>query len=202
MFVERPVENVGRPRRLVHGIGVNDAPYFTTSYDSEGKEHRCPYYSKWRSMLERIASPKMHAKYPTYAGCTIEPAWLVFSNFRAWMETQNWQERDLDKDLRVQGNRHYGPDTCMFIPQSLNKLLCVKAASRGEYPLGVSSCVINGKKYITAFCSFYGKHKNLGYFKTVEEASAAYKTAKLAYIQELATNETDPQIKAALLRIR
>lgn len=203
MFVERNFEavKVGRPRRLVHGIGVNDAPYPTTAYDKEGKEYRCPFYTKWRSMIERVACKKYQEKYPTYKGCTIDPSWLMFSKFRAWMETKNWQGRDLDKDLKVQGNKHYGPDTCLFIPQELNKLLCVKAASRGEYPLGVSSCTIHGNKYITAFCSFYGKHKNLGYFKTVEEASTAYKAAKLKHIRELADTETDPEIKAALLRL-
>lgn len=203
MFVERPLPEVkkGTPRTPICGIGINDAPYRISYIDEEGKEQRCPFYSRWRSLIQRIADPKIHQRYPTYANCTIEPAWLTFSNFKAWMEKQDWQDKALDKDLLVRGNKHYGPKTCVFVPQSLNKLLCLRENSRGEYPLGVSTCTIHGKKYITAFCSFYGKSKNLGYFDTVDAAAEAYKKAKRRYIEELAAVEPNPVVKEALLRL-
>lgn len=203
MFEERPIPFVkkGKPRNLVHGIGINDAPYLISYIDDQGKEHRCPFYSRWRSLLQRITDTKLQEKYPTYIGCTIEPSWLVFTNFRAWMQKQDWQGKELDKDLKYQGNKHYGPDTCLFIRQELNKLLCLRRNARGEFPLGVSTSTIRGKPYITAFCSFRAKSKNLGYFKSVEEAAAAYKTAKLAYIKELSEEETNPIIKDALQRL-
>ena len=117
------------------------------------------------------------------------------------MQSQDWQGKELDKDLRYQGNKHYGPDTCLFIPQELNKLLCLRHNARGELPLGVNYTTLHGKQYITAFCSFRAKSKNLGYFATIADAAEAYKTAKLAYIKELAEKETDPVIKDALLRL-
>ena len=65
----------------------------------------------------------------------------------------------------------------------------------------MSTSIIRGKRYITAFCSFRAKTKNLGYFSTIEDAAEAYKTAKLTYIKELAEEETNPIIKEALLRL-
>ena len=117
MFVERPLPTVklGKPRTPICGVGINDAPYSVSFTDEHGKEHRCPFYSRWRSLLQRVLDPKVHKKYPTYAECTIDPDWLIFSKFRAWMQNQDWQGKDLDKDLRYQGNKHYGPDTCLFI---------------------------------------------------------------------------------------
>ena len=203
MFIERPLPKVkiGRPRALVYGIGINDAPYSIAYVDERGKEHRCPFYSRWRSLLQRVADPKFQEKYPHYKSCTIDPDWLRFTTFRVWMEKQDWEGKDLDKDLRYQGNKHYGPDTCLFIRQELNKLLCLRQNDRGSLPLGVTTTTIRGKKYITAFCSFYAKSKNLGYFDSVGEAAEAYKKAKLAYIKELADLESNPLIKEALLRL-
>lgn len=203
MFVERPLPavKIGKPRTPVYGIGINDAPYAIAYKDEQGKEHRCPFYTRWRSLIQRIGDSKFHEQWPNYAECTIDPAWLTFTNFRTWMENQDWEGKELDKDLRYQGNKHYGPDTCLFIRQELNKLLCLRQRARGDLPLGVSTTTIRGKQYITAFCSFYAKSKNLGYFATVEDAAAAYKAAKLQYIQELADTETNPIIKDALLRL-
>lgn len=203
MFEERPIMavRIGRPRQLIHGVGNNDAPYLTTYYDEQGKEYRCPFYQKWRSLLQRVASTGFQEKYPTYKGCTVDPIWLNFMAFRQWMQKQDWVGKDLDKDLLVQGNKHYGPDTCLFISQELNKLLCLRQNARGRFPLGVSQITIKGKKHIVAYCSFYGKTKNLGYFDTPEQAAESYKKAKLAYIAELAANEQDLRTKAALLRL-
>ena len=203
MFIQRPISDiaVGRPRRLVYGVGINDAPYLTTYCDEHGVEHRCPIYQRWRSLIQRVACPKFKATQPTYQDCTLEPSWYTFTTFRQWMCAQDWQDKQLDKDLLVQGNKHYGPDTCVFIDQALNKLLCLRGNARGTLPLGVSRCVIRGKQHIVAHCSFYGKSKNLGYFDTPEAAAEAYRKAKLAHIAELAASETNPRIKAALLRL-
>jgi hypothetical protein len=117
------------------------------------------------------------------------------------METQDWVNKVLDKDLLIQGNKHYGPNTCIFISKELNNLLCLSDSRRGEYPLGVSLDIIGKYKYFRANCTFYGKPKNLGRYKTMEEASRKYKQEKLKYIAELAANETDLKVKSALLSL-
>lgn len=203
MFVEHPLAEVARrgARLTVCGRGINDATYATNYIDAAGKLHRCPYYRKWKSMLSRVYSHSSAVSGPTYTDCTVEPAWLSFTAFRAWMCTQDWQGKELDKDLLVQGNKHYGPTTCLFISRALNHLLCLRGNARGLYPLGVKLDVRNNRVRYYARCNFYGNSRFLGRFDTVDEAALAYKTAKLAYIAELAAQQTDQRIKQALLRL-
>lgn len=203
MFTERPLSEAKQfvVRRLVCGVGTNDAPYIIEFKDAAGKRWQCPYYQRWASLLNRVYSADFKLRSPTYAACTLDPTWLSFMTFRAWMETQDWQGKELDKDLLDQGNKHYGPDTCVFISPALNKLLCLKGNARGPYPLGVSRTKLAVKKQFKAQCYFYGKQTFLGQYSTPEEAALVYKKAKLAYIADLASTETNLRIKQALLRL-
>jgi len=200
MFIEYPANVMSLSRRkLVQGKGINDADYKVYYKDSDNKRHRCPYYLKWLNMLARAYCPKSHVKYPSYVGSSVCEEWLTFSVFKAWMETQNWEDRDLDKDLIDWKNKVYSPETCLFIPQELNKLLALRNSCRGEYPLGVS--FQKSSKRFVASLGRYGKGGFLGLFMTFELAHEAYKVAKLEYIQELAQAESDPRIKEALLNL-
>lgn len=202
-FIEYP--RTGKGCRTVptvlYGVAVNDATYRVRHRDALGNTTTCPYYQKWVGMLQRVYCAVHRAQNPTYAGCSVEPAWLSFMTFRAWMETQDWQDKDLDKDLLDQGNKHYGPTTCLFIPQALNKLICLNGAQRGIYPVGVSLEIRNNRTRFQAKGKFFGRTKNLGRFDTPEEAAEVYKQAKLAHIAKLASTETDPRLKQALLRL-
>lgn len=203
-FIEYPrtgIKNSKTPRKLFYGVGIIDVPYRVRHRDTHGSMATCPFYQKWSSMLQRVYCATFLARHPTYLGCTVETTWLSLMAFRAWMETQDWQGKDLDKDLLDQGNKHYGPDTCLFIPQALNKLICLNGANRGIYPVGVSSEIRNNKTRFQAKGKFYGRTKNLGRFDTPEEAAEVYKQAKLAHIANLASKETDPILKQALLRL-
>lgn len=202
MFKEIPISKASKAiRSTVHGIGINDATYITSGKNEEGKTVMCPYYKVWASMLARCYSPSLVKRRPTYAACTLEESWKSFTAFKTWMLSQDWVGKVLDKDLLVQGNKHYGPNTCVFVTKELNNLLTVRTNQRGPYPLGVSSTITHGHQYYVASCSFYGKQKRLGYFKTVQEAADAYKSAKLKYIKELASKEPNPILKQALLNI-
>lgn len=201
MFQERPLTvTAGRPRTPLFGVGINDSPYVVSYLDQAGKMQTCPYYSTWGNILERCFSERFHRKQPSYRGCTLEDSWKTFSNFRKWMEMQDWQGKAIDKDLLVQGNKHYGPQTCIFIPKGLNSLLIMRGNHRGPYPLGVVLSKTNGYQYFAARCSFYGKQKTLGTYKTVEAASQKYQEEKRKYVAEIAATQSDPIIKAALLR--
>jgi hypothetical protein len=202
MFVQKKLS--GKPpaqRRPILGVGINDADYVIGYRDVSGKKLKCPYYSVWTGILERCFNPKFHAKRPTYKDCTLAEDWKTFSKFKAWMEEQDWQGKVIDKDLLRQGNKHYGPDTCIFVSAALNNLLTLRPNERGDLPLGVSKSSMRGYSYYVASCSFYGKQTRLGYFKTPEEAAEKYREAKLGYIQELAAAEANPRIKAALLAL-
>ena len=202
-FIEKPVNAQSlRQRKKAYGVGVNDADYMTQYRDENGKEVRCPYYSRWRDMLKRCYCTKRLEKYPTYKGCSVYEEWLTFSNFRKWMETQDWEGKQLDKDLLVRGNKVYSPDTCVFVSGSLNALTIDSGATRGEYPQGVNWSE-KEQGYVARCSTGDGKRKYLGRFKTVDAAEAAYCNHKALVIIGLANSEEvshQHMLKQALLK--
>lgn len=126
---------VCKKTKKVCGVGINDADYATQGRDKiTGKRWWCPYYSRWHSMIKRCYSEKYQEKNPTYKGCAVCEEWLYFSNFKRWVEEQDWKGKHLDKDFLVEGNKVYGPDTCVFMDGSLNTFTTLRAALRGDYP--------------------------------------------------------------------
>ena len=73
-------------------------------------------------MLNRCYG-KAYLKKPHYGKATVCDEWLVFTNFKKWMMTQNWEGKNLDKDLRSWPNRVYSPETCAFISKRANSVL-------------------------------------------------------------------------------
>lgn len=188
--------------RLVYGVGINDADYLVTIEDIvDGKRKviwRCPFYSRWMNMFERCYSLKFHIRRPTYSDCSVAKDWHKFSSFKRWMEKQDWEGKQLDKDLLFPGNKIYGPDTCIFIDNSVNNFLLERGAARGDLPLGVH---FNKKKNkFQATCSsVLGKRKNLGYFETAKEAHKAWLDFKFEQAKILASLQVDQRVAKALL---
>tara|TARA_R110002126_G_scaffold114306_1_gene252916 strand:- start:1376 stop:2002 length:627 start_codon:yes stop_codon:yes gene_type:complete len=185
-------------RQLVYGIGINDAYYATQPVDEDGKQTRCPHYQAWRNMLERSYSAKCQKKYPTYIGCSVAKEWHTFSNFLAWSEAQEWQGNALDKDILVQGNKIYGPDTCAYVSRTVNAYFNDRAAARGDLPLGVS--LFRGKYMVQV--GIAGKQKYLGLFALTDLAGAvrAYKSAKLAQAYVVAKDIANALVRAGFIR--
>ena len=173
-------------RQLVYDVGINDADYVVKPRIN-GKMVTCPFYRKWTDMLQRCYNPKFQAKCPTYVGCTVAEVWLTFSNFKAWMEKQDWEGKHLDKDLLDPGNKVYGPENCVFVSGHINTLLTDNAANRGAYPQGVNFDKPTGK--YKAQCSVGGRSKHLGRFTTIAEAESTYLTFKSGIIAEAAHDQ-------------
>ncbi|PHS02450.1 MAG: hypothetical protein COA78_21250 [Blastopirellula sp.] len=198
MFIEIPLGNKSNMRRLVFGVGLNDAEYIVKPIIN-GKQLCCPYYAKWKDMIVRCYSEKEQKRYPTYIGCTVCGEWLFFSKFKAWMINQDWQDKQLDKDLLVQGNKLYSPETCLFISSAINKLLINRKASRGIHSQGVD---FNRRaNQYRARVRVNGKSKHLGFFDTDNEAFNSYKVAKYEIIKDIALQQTEP-LKSALLNYK
>lgn len=184
--------------KLIHGVGINDADYSVNKIVN-GKAVICPYYQRWCSALTRCYSEKYHKQQPTYIDCTMCDEWLLFSNFKSWMEKQDWQGKELDKDILIQGNKIYKPEACIFVDKYINTLLSVKKSNSGDLPLGVG--IHKGTSKFKSEYSIKGKSKKLGVFDTQDEAHDAYKEAKYKLIAEAASNQVEP-LRSALLNYK
>lgn len=182
-------------RKLVHGIGINDALYIVRPL-IDGKHIFCPFYKVWSCMIQRCYSTKHLQRCPTYTDCTVDNDWLVFSVFRSWMEKQDWKGKQLDKDILIQGNKVYTSNACIFVTKEINLLLVDSRAARGKHPQGVHYNVRQGK--YTSRCKVDGKYKCLGSYNEMDDARSAYNTAKYAYIAKIANQQTEP-LRSALL---
>ena len=108
-------------RKLVYGVGINDADY-QVNPTIDGSRVMCPAYSAWHSMIERCYSEKYHDKKPTYKECYVCDEWLYFLKFKSWMEKQDYKGKELDKDILIQGNKVYSPETRIFVDKTINVL--------------------------------------------------------------------------------
>ena len=133
---------------LIEGWGINDADYVVKVQEDfyvNGSRKRkllweCPYYKVWKSMIQRVKSLNFRNKRPTYEGCTVCEEWKHFSKFKAWMETQDWEGRHLDKDLLIKGNRLYSANTCLFVKPLTNTFINEQPRKGGNLPIGVKFC--------------------------------------------------------------
>jgi hypothetical protein len=154
----------------------------------------------YHALKQRVnPNGKKQIQSPLYSGC--------FSTFKDFQDFADWCQEQvgyfdgfhLDKDLLSKGNKEYGKETCVFLPQQVNKLLTKRDRFRGEYPIGVST----DKGGIRASCQIgVGSAKFLGYFPNGELAFYAYKDFKQKYIQEVANkwqSQIDPRAYEALM---
>ena len=193
--------------KLVYGVGVNDLGYRVHVYEelprNGGKRvqklvFRCPYYTAWTHMLERCCSEKFLESNQTYIGTSVCSEWLYASEFKKWMEKQDWDGKCLDKDIIVPGSKLYSPETCAFVLKATNNFVTARDARRGDYPIGVHLLKRTGK--YRAYCRnpFTGEKEHLGYFLTPEEAHEAWRKRKHEIAQLAAATESDPRIVEAL----
>lgn len=198
------------------GVGTNDA-WYTTELREYSEERtssnrrkqrvvwKCPFFRRWEKMLERCYSKPLHEKHPTYKGCTVCEEWLTFSNFRRWMENQDWEGKDLDKDLLQKGNKVYSPETCIFIKGVVNRFINSCSGSRGKYLIGCTSFNKTNSKFV-AECQnpFSPENSSDGYigeYITELEAHLAWKKRKHEYACQLADSEyvTDNRVYRVLV---
>lgn len=196
-----------KSKKLVYGTGVNDAEYVTQKFETtEANGVRkqklvwvCPYYVTWKDMLKRCYSAKYQERKPTYKGCTVSSEWLTFSSFKAWMEKQDWEGKNLDKDLLFQGNKIYGADTCVFVTGTVNNFTVDRGNDRGEWLIGVCWHKRNAKFQSQCRNPLTNKKEYLGYLTCEQEAHQAWQARKLELAHELAAIQTDPRVAKALI---
>lgn len=175
-------------RKLVVGVGFND-----TSYEVQ----HCPFYIRWKSMLVRCYDKNYLKHRATYEKCTVCDEWLTFSNFKKWMEVQDWEGKVLDKDILSGDIKIYSPETCVFIDQKVNNLLLDSGRTRGAYPIGVTYDAKYG--YFISRCS-NGSNKSvfLGIYTNATDAHEAWRKYKHDLACKLAEQQTNPRVAEAL----
>ena len=195
-------------RRLVYGVGINDADYVVTKLETiryvNGVRKRkrvwyCPYHRVWTHMFERCYSIKYQEKQPTYKGCSVSEEWKTFSSFRAWMVVQDWEGMQLDKDLLFEGNKVYSEESCVFVSPSVNSFTTDRSSDRGEWLIGVYCDRVAGKFKSMCRNPFTKKQEHLGYFTSEVEAHQTWLKRKLELAHELAAEQTDERVAKALI---
>lgn len=187
--------------RHVFGVGIND--YDKEITDNDGRVIKS--YRIWSGVIKRCYDEKTQKKAPAYIGCTVCDEWKYFSNFKKWFDKHYIEDYQLDKDILVQGNRIYSPNTCCFVPQRINTILLDCRASRGKYKIGVSYHKRNNK--YGASVNMNGKLKHLGYFTTEEEAYKEYcknkkEIIKSTALEYLNKGEISEEVYSALLNYK
>lgn len=176
-----------------------DKIIFGVGYIGEGKYSRTynkNIYSTWYNMLLRCY--KHDPKYPTYEDCTVHNDFHCLQNFGKWFEENYYKVPNeimcLDKDILIKGNKIYGPDSCIIVPQTINSLIVNKYRNgNNNLPLGVCYHRQHGK--FMASCSIINNNKNkilaLGYFDSADKAFDVYKQFKEKYIKTIADKYKD-----------
>lgn len=137
-------------------------------------------------MVERSHSKKAQEKRPSLKDNQVVIEWKHFSNFKVWMESQQWEGMHLDKDILTQGNKIYGPETCCFVPHYINQLINGGSPIRSDNPLGVieykdasATAKRFGSRLQTRSGAIY-----LGSYHTAKEAHLVWAEQKANYIED------------------
>ena len=186
---------------LIYGVGYNSRGKYKSKIDRKNTKE----YDAWHDMMKRCYNPKYQEKFPTYRGCSVSREWHDYQVFAEWYinsvgYVNNYQ---LDKDLLVRGNKIYSADFCCLVPQELNSLLTDRKAARGLYPVGVTATESMNK--FRARLRVDNNEVYLGRYRTIEEAFAAYKSAKELNVKSMAVRwrgKIDSRAYQALLEWR
>lgn len=113
----------GKVKDVMHpsvcGVGfIGNGPYTPISNGVKAAS-----YTKWLSMMYRCYDDKYHKQYPTYQSCEVCEEWQNYQNFAAWCHEnypEGFADLHLDKDILVDGNKVYSPETCIFVSATEN----------------------------------------------------------------------------------
>lgn len=75
-------------------------------------------YKVWQAMMQRCYDDAYKVYRPTYEGCTVCAEWHNFQVFADWFDKtypRDGEKYQLDKDIKVKGNKVYSPETCLFV---------------------------------------------------------------------------------------
>lgn len=113
-------------QKKTYGVGYNSA--IRTGYKSGENGKIAKSYDGWKRMLQRCFDVEYKEDHPTYIGVTCIEGWKDYQIFAKWWYSQINHDKgfELDKDLLVEGNKIYSPETCCLLPTEINKTLSTR----------------------------------------------------------------------------
>lgn len=154
--------------------------YYRRSYEERGyigmkQDYQEPSYLLWKNVIQRCYNKKIHVYKPEYKDKSVCEEWLNYANFKLWYDehfiSAKNNQIDLDKDLLVQGNTHYSPETCVFLVHYQNLMF---EGKRGN-------CV-----YVNKDGTFSVDGKKNNSYKTYEEALEFVTVRQIEKIESVA----------------
>lgn len=133
---------------------------------------------------------------PAYVGCFVDKDWLTFSNFKSWMERQDWVGKELDKDIYGCG-KCYSPDNCTFVSKRLNTFLTRIYSCNGGTDFHIKTSKWRSR------CSnpITNKNEHLGLFSNETDAKDSWRTRKCQLAEELMSETGELHMLSNVLRV-
>lgn len=159
-------------------------------YKSRENNKQVNSYRIWYGMIRRCYDENHRYNYITYDDCYVCDEWLNYQNFAEWYncnyyEISSGEQMHIDKDILIKGNRIYSPETCIFVPKSINNLVLARGRDRGDLPIGI--CYDSERnKYRAHCCDGHGKDITIGRYDTIYEAFIQYKIYKESVLKNTA----------------
>ena len=94
-------------------------------------------YFQYHNMVARC-STTLQKQRPRYLGSFLNPEWKLFNNYLKWAENQvgfmnkepNGRIWSIDKDIIKVGNKEYGPEYCVFVPNEVNQFFNIMRTTK------------------------------------------------------------------------
>lgn len=208
-FVATGYRRSARPQHIKSG-GVKDAFFPTIGGVGflGGKVEDKRSYHVWCEMIRRCYVQKEKNGRYQERGVEVCEEWHNYQNFYKFYEKFYKEDYHLDKDILIQGNKLYSPETCCFVPININSLFTYTQAKRGGLPCGVAYNEDRGGRlgnYSAQVCQGKKNIKWLGYYANTEDAFNVYKKEKERVIRTVAEHslwegEIDLTVYEALLK--
>jgi len=177
-----------RNTKGVCGKGYKDRE---TKVNTEGGKLD-PAYRAWSNMLNRCYGDK--ERYLGYIDVEVCKEWLQYENFKDWFYSNDWESKDLDKDI-IGNGKLYSPETCCFVTRKVNNFIMksTKGLPFGSYQgarkLPYVAMVRN---------PLTGIREELGSFENSEAAHKVWLKRKGEIAQDLAETVEDKRVAKAL----
>lgn len=158
----------GEVRDLLHRSVVGVGFFGIGPYKGRKNGKTTAAYSIWYGMILRCYSEKSFKESPSYRDCTVCPEWHNFQVFAKWFYGNYIDGYQLDKDIRISGNREYSPEACSFVTAKENSIASNAKHYRFISPKGDLVEIYNLNEFAlkkglapsSMFCVHYGRMSN------------------------------------------